>query len=79
MANANVMKLVALADDKGTLFWKAQRNVDRMVASLPRPAKRGRNRNNHLRHHRCSVNGSTLLIPAICVLGLAYAERGSLR
>ena len=57
-ANAQLDELVALADEKGALYWKVLRNG---VARLPFCSDRqslGRSPYAHLRNHRISFNGS---------------------
>ena len=57
-ANAQADEVVALADEKGALFWKALRNDEPRLRTGPDRQSLGRSPNDHLRNHRISVNGS---------------------
>ena len=65
-------ELIALADEKGALFWKA---FGMLIARLPVCPDRqslGRSPNDHLRDHRIAVNGSND-VDAVCIV--AFGER----
>ena len=56
-ANARVDELLALADEKGACFWKADGRLAE-VAFWPDGQSLGRSPDDHLRDHRMAVNGS---------------------
>ena len=78
MANANVDELVALADDKGTLYWKAEGMLMRgcLFAKTGRASDAIETITSWLAMFRST--GATWLIPAyLAFLGLAHADAGS--
>ena len=67
-ANAHADELVALADEKGALFWKACRNVAPRLRIGPDRQSLGRSPNDHLRDHRMSVNGSNIVDAVVLII-----------
>ena len=56
-ANALIDELVALADEKGAVFWKAVGMLCQGCVICPDRQSLGRSPNDHLRDHRIAVNG----------------------
>ena len=79
MANAKVDELVALADEKGTLYWKAEGMLMRGCRFCHDRQGLGRSPNDHLLAGHVSVNGSNMVDPGISGVSwrMAYAELGS--
>ena len=67
-ANAQVDELVALADEKGALFWKALGMMDARLRICPDRQSLGRSPNDHLRDHRIAVNGSNSVDAVVSVI-----------
>ena len=67
-ANAQVDELVALADEKGALFWKALGMMNQGCAIGPDRQSLGRSPNDHLRNHRMAVNGSNTVDAVVFVI-----------
>ena len=66
-ANLLIDELVALADEKGALFWKAQ-GMCTKVAVCPDRQNLGRGSNDHRRHHRTAVNRNNYVDPEFFVM-----------
>ena len=71
------MKLVALADEKGAMFWKARGMMyPRLRIGLDRQSLR-RSSNDHLRNHRVAINRSNMWVPLyLSSLARAHADLG---
>ena len=67
-ANAQADELVALADEKGALFWKALGMMHARLRIGPDRQSLGRSPNDHLRDHRMSVNGSNIVDAIVLII-----------
>ena len=66
-ANAQADAVVALADEKGTLFWKAMGIMDQGCV-LAMTGHRGRNPHDCLRNHRVAVSWRNSIIAVLLIL-----------
>ena len=67
-ANAQADELVALADEKAAMFWKAQAMLTQGCRFSTDRQSHGRSPNDHLRHHRIAVNGSNSVVAVVAFI-----------
>ena len=67
-ANAQLDELVALADEKGAVFWKAFGMTEPRLRFGPDRQSLGRSPDDHLRDHRIAVNGSNSVDAVVLII-----------
>ena len=67
-ANARAEELIALADEKGALFWNGLRNDETSLRTDPDWQSLGRNPNVHRRDRRIPINGSYIVDAIVLVI-----------